>query len=352
MGKRGKDLTPSIKQAVLRLSNEGYSSGKIGELLGINRFTVYKCTRRAANLENIENFAGSERVGKCGRKRKTKPRTDRQLLKVVKTNRRKSLIEITHEFNKSTPNKLSKRTVQRRLHFHGYYRRVVKKTTTIPDRNRKKRRAFCRSHIKWTVQQNWSKVIFSDETQVVIGADKKAYVWRTNEEKWKPRCLGVYSDKTRPRLSVMFWGCITYDGVGTLAPVNGTINSAKYIELLDTHLWPVIAKFAPGRPYIFQEDNAPVHTSRETTRWKQDNNIPGMFWPPQSPDCNIIENVWRTVKVKLQKRVTEIKSKQDLIDCVMDIWASLTPAYVKSLYESLPKRMRAVLAANGCITKY
>ena len=40
----------------------------------------------------------------------------------------------------------------------------------------------------------------------------------------------------------MFWGCITYNGVGTIIPINGNMNSVKYIETLDTYLWPVVAK--------------------------------------------------------------------------------------------------------------
>ena len=147
-------------------------------------------------------------------------------------------------------------------------------------------------------------------------------------------------------------GCIRYEGVGTLVSIVGNINSQKYIQVLDTNLWPVIAKVPEGRDYIFQEDNAPVHTARETTQWKTTNNIPTMNWPPQSPDMNIIENVWRTLKLQLQKRVMDIKTQQQLLDSVQEIWQSLTPVYIKSLYDSLPKRMIAVLRANGCITKY
>jgi transposase len=77
-----------------------------------------------------------------------------------------------------------------------------------------------------------------------------------------------------------------------------------------------------------------------------------MNWPPQSPDLNIIENVWRILKIRLQTRVTRIHNRQELIDAVQEIWQSLTPMYIKSLYSSLPRRIRAVLVANGCITKY
>jgi hypothetical protein len=72
----------------------------------------------------------------------------------------------------------------------------------------------------------------------------------------------------------MFWGCVTFEGVGTLTAVDGIMNSRKYTEVLDSQFWPVIAKLPTNRGYILQEDNPTVHTSRETTQWKRDNNIP------------------------------------------------------------------------------
>lgn len=54
--------------------------------------------------------------------------------------------------------------------------------------------------------------------------------------------IGCIVQKTiQPKFSVMFWGCITYFGVGTLTPVKRNMNSVKYIEVLDENLWPVIA---------------------------------------------------------------------------------------------------------------
>jgi protein involved in sex pheromone biosynthesis len=107
----------------------------------------------------------------------------------------------------------------------------------------------------------------------------------------------------------MFRGCITYQGVGTFTEVEGNINSRKYINILDTYLWPVIARHFPTDEYLFQDKNAPVHVSRETKRWKQENNIKCMTWPSQS---KIIENVWRTIKIRLQSQITDPKTESNL----------------------------------------
>jgi hypothetical protein len=62
----------------------------------------------------------------------------------------------------------------------------------------------------------------------------------------------------------MFWGCISYYGVGTLTPVVDNLNSEKYINILDDNLWPVIAQHFPTSPYIFQVVILPL--ALKTTR--------------------------------------------------------------------------------------
>jgi hypothetical protein len=47
-------------------------------------------------------------------------------------------------------------------------------------------------------------------------------------------------------MSLMIWGCITFNGVGTLSTVNRNINAAKYIEILERHY--------PEENYILQDD--------------------------------------------------------------------------------------------------
>ena len=286
MGRHGKELTTEQKEILLSLSHQGFSSYKIQEFTGINCRTIQKFLKRTREKGSIENNPRS------GGRKKTTPRDERVLFRSVKRNRRQTLKDLTARFNNRTGCNVSERTVRRRLCFDGYKRRMICKKITISRVNRDRRMGFCRQKLHWNVQNNWSSIIFSDETKIMLGRNGKVYVWRKPDERVRPDCLGQLDDfETTCRASVMFWGCITYYGVGTLVAIDGNMNTDKYISVLDDNLWPVVVRHFSDRPWIFQEDNAPCHVSLRANQWKDENGIRTLLWPPQSPDLNIIENV-------------------------------------------------------------
>lgn len=68
---------------------------------------------------------------------------------------------------------VSQRTAQRCLYRQGYHRRVVRKKVRVREVNRKKRLNWCRGKMRWNVNGQWDKEIFSDESQVVLGANQR-----------------------------------------------------------------------------------------------------------------------------------------------------------------------------------
>jgi len=86
----------------------------------------------------------------------------------------------------------------------------------------------CRRKLHWTVQNQWSSVIFT-KTKIALGQNHKTRA--RYDERTRPYCLGLHNDwETNDRVSVMYWGCISYYGMGTLVPVEGNMNTEQYIS--------------------------------------------------------------------------------------------------------------------------
>ena len=61
----------------------------------------------------------------------------------------------------------------------------------------------------------------------------------------------------------MFWGSFTYYGVRSLLPIEGMMNSQKYIQVLDKKVVRDLANAFPDRSGIFQQDSAPCHMAKK-----------------------------------------------------------------------------------------
>jgi hypothetical protein len=61
----------------------------------------------------------------------------------------------------------------------------------------------------------------------------------------------------------MIWKCFCNNKLGPLVLVEGTLNSDKYIELLEEYLVPFLNDLGI-KNHIFQDDNAPCHVSIKT----------------------------------------------------------------------------------------
>ena len=84
----------------------------------------------------------------------------------------------------------------------------------------------------------------------------------------------------------MVRGCMSYNGVGTLAFVDGNLSTKGYQDILEKNFWPNAAKYFPSEDFIFLDDNAPVHRAQSTTKYKLRNKIKSFSWPAQFPDIN------------------------------------------------------------------
>ena len=68
----------------------------------------------------------------------------------------------------------------------------------------------------------------------------------------------------------MVWGCMNAAGVGYLTACDSTLKSGKCCAIFKTHMLPSAhALFRRGQNGMFQQDNAPCHTSTASRTWLQ-----------------------------------------------------------------------------------
>ena len=78
------------------------------------------------------------------------------------------------------------------------------------------------------------------------------------------------------------------------------VNTKVYLDVLKSVVIPWCNQVAGGRPWVWQQDSAPAHKSKETQSWLQKecyDLVPFSHWPPSSPYLNPLDYfVWSYVE--------------------------------------------------------
>ena len=184
-----------------------------------------------------------------------------------------------------------------------------------------------------------NKILWSDETQIeLFGLNAKRQVWR------KP--------DTNPTVkhgdgSIMLWGWFSVAGNGRLVRIEGKMNGAKYREILDEILLQSAQDLRLGQRFIFQQDNEPKHTAKTTLNWLWNKSLNVLEWSSQSPDLNLLEDLWGDLKKAVQR--CSPSNLTELERICREEWGKL-PKYRCIL--SYPRRLEAVNTAKGASTRY
>ena len=102
----------------------------------------------------------------------------------------------------------------------------------------------------------------------------------------------------------MVWGCFAGSHLGPLVSFRGINMAVTYITALRRDNLLPFLKTLPLNlkcDFIFQQDNAAIHTAKITKEWFKEQAFTVIEWPPNSPDMNPIEHLWHVLKAALYK---------------------------------------------------
>ena len=262
-------------------------------------------------------------------------------------NRRAPSRLLSYQLADETGKQVSRRTVRRRLSETGVNARRPRKHPLLTENHRRLRLGWATTHTQWTLD-DWKSVLFTDESKVSIGNDGALYVWRREGEEFLPECC----DRTvQHAASVMVWASMCWHGftLGSLVKLEGRLDSTAYQQVLEEHMLTDAAALI-GDDFVFQQDNAPIHTSRSTRQWLRQHDVTLLDWPPKSPDANPIENLWHELKTAANRR--EPRTAAELWNALQEAWQQIPAARVRNLAESVPRCLDAIRRARGGNTRY
>ena len=167
-------------------------------------------------------------------------------------------------------------------------------------------------------------------------------------KKWTKKDKIVVQRTVKHPLKINIWGYFIDNNIGSIDIFSENMDSIKYVQILEDNLLPIIEN--TDEELIFQHDNDPKHTANITKAFFKNNNITTLEWPPGSPDLNPIENVWYLLKIKIHKR--KPKNKDEFINIITNEWLKFDSRILKSLINSMPKRIQQVIENNGDVIMY
>ncbi|GFX68168.1 transposable element Tcb1 transposase [Trichonephila clavipes] len=103
---------------------------------------------------------------------------------------------------------------------------------------------------------------------------------------------------------------------------------------------------------IFQQDNTRPHVARIVQRLFVNNQIELLPWPACSPDLSPIENMWSMVAQRLTPITPPAATRDQLWQRVEAVWSAVPEEHIQSLFESMPRRVAAVISNNGGYSGY
>ena len=270
---------------------------EIIKLFGYPRSTVYDIAKRYATSEGFENGSPSPARKVHVREKSTRsPEIIQSVQNMILEDPGTSLRKLASFLGMSGT--IVRRIAQEDLRYASY---VLKVRQMLSNAAKLKRLARCNLLLCSLKHEAASRIrFFSDEK--IFTVDAKVNLRNDRLLAHNPEDVPVVG-KTKFPASVHVLSVVSSEG-DVMPPhffQNGErVTKEVYLEVLKTVIKPWMQTMVSGRPYSFQQDGAPAHTSHLVQNWLSDNvNMIWSkdFWPPNCPDLNPLDYyVWGVIE--------------------------------------------------------
>ncbi|GFX47807.1 transposable element Tcb1 transposase [Trichonephila clavipes] len=249
----------------------------------------------------------TDRRGRSHPPQCTTSREDRHIVHMAKTDRSVTSRTIAQHIESVTHHSVSARTIRRRLQQSDLSARRPLLGLPFTQNHRRLRHQWCDERRMCAAE--WNEV-FTDESRICLQHHEgQIRVWRHRGER-------------------MLNSCVMHHHTGPAPGIMGLATA------------------------IFQQDNARPHVTRIVQRFFVNHQIELLPWPARSPDLLPIENMWSMVAQRLTQITPPAATPDQLWQRVEAAWSAVPQEHIQSLFESMPRRVAAVISNNGGYSGY
>lgn len=317
---------------ILQLIAKGKNNTEISNETGHSRTLIRKIRN---DLENGTLFTQKSKIGRPTII--TDDIVDR-VRSMTQNNRRMSTKDIANILSEN--NHISYGTVYTIRKQIGFNFLPPINTFYISQAQRDARLQFSKFHLD--NKTDWTKVLFTDESAFYLDNNHR-WLWRRRGE----LCNEIIREKKKYTPKVMIFGGISYHWKTPLIIVKGNIDAEVYIDdcIDQSGLIPEMNRIYGAREWMLLQDGAKPHTCKTTISYLRDYCKLVENWPANSPDLNVIENLWAIIK----KRVESLQpdSIDSLIEAIQDVWNNLSMELIHNLIDSMTDRLQRVVDNQG-----
>jgi len=324
-------------------------------IAGMSNRDIAKNTRHSHKtvdkwVKAYEQGASIHEVPHVQPTRKVTRSIEKRIVNLASGKRRRSIRRVA-QIMSTTPTAgqvvpISYETVRQVEHDSGLkpYKPIIK--PGLNEEQKQKRVVFARSHMN----VEWKQVVFIDEIKLTLftgGRLGNEFVWAPNRS--QVPILG----RIKTGSSITLCAAVCYYGKTPLHFIYNNVDASTYTTILEQTIIPAANDIYQDQDWLLVQDSAPYHTASKVYQWLDNhaiNYISKHSWPPNSPDLNIIENVW--ARICNQIATSKVRTLKGLKKIVSEVWENIDQSYIQSLVLSMHNRLTEVVNRHGGSTHY